>query len=118
MKKIGTVLTIMLFIVAVTISYFAGDYMSDKSHKEVHSEQFGKYMSRAIDTVEDKGLSLEGASEAIASNVWGAHELCDNPEISAELSDLWNTLVYEEDTLAGQEDALASQMKDILERYQ
>ena len=118
MKKSGTVLTIMLFIVAVTIAYFAGDYMSDKAHKEAHAEQFGKYMSRAIDTVEDKGLSLEGASEAIASNVWVAHELCDNPEISAELSDLWNTLVYEEDTLAGQEDALASQLKDILERYQ
>ena len=41
-----------------------------------------------------------------------------NPEISAELSNLWNTLVYEKDTLVGQEDVLVSQLKNILERWQ
>ena len=118
MKKLGTVLTIVLFIAVVTLSFFVGDYMSDKAHKDDQAEQFGKYISLAIDTVEDKGLSVAGASEAIASNIWVAHELCDNPEISAELSNLWNTLVYEEDTLVGQEDVVASQLKDILERGQ
>ena len=118
MKKLGAVMTIVLFIAAVTLSFFVGDYMSDKAHKEDQAEQFGKYISLAIDTVEGKGLSLEGATETIASNIWVAHELCDNPEISAELSNLWNTLVYEEDTLVGQEDVLASQLKDILERCQ
>ena len=118
MKKLGTVLTIVLFIAAVTLSFFVGDYMSDKAHKEEQAEQFGKYISLAIDTVEDKGLTLEGATETIASNIWAAHELCDNPEISAELSNLWNTLVYEKDTLVGQEDVVASQLKDILQSYQ
>ncbi len=118
MKQLGTVLTIVLFIAAVTLSFFVGDYMSDKAHKEDHAEQLVKYISLAIDTVEDKGLSLEGATETIASNIWVAHELCYDPEISAELSNLWNTLVYEEDTLVGQEDVLASQLKDILERCQ
>ena len=118
MKKLGTVLTIVLFIAAVTLSFFVGDYMSDKAHKEEQAEQFGKYISLAIDTVENKGLSIDGVSGAIASNIWVAHELCDNPEISAELSNLWNTLTYEEDTLVGQEDVLTSQLKDILERCQ
>ncbi len=118
MKKLGTVLTIVLFFAAITVSFFVGNYMSDKAHKENRAEYFDKYISLAIDTVEDKGLSVNGASEAIASNIWVAHELCDNPEISAELSNLWNTLVYEEDTLVGQEEVLASQLKDILERCQ
>ena len=118
MKKLGTVLTIVLFIAAVTLSFFAGDYMSDKAHKEEQAEQFGKYISLAIDIVEGKGLTLEGTAETIASNIWVAHELCDNPEISAELSNLWNTLVYEKDTLTGQEDVLVSQLKDILQSYQ
>ena len=34
MKKLGTVLTIVLFIAAVTLSFFVGDYMSDKPYKE------------------------------------------------------------------------------------
>lgn len=118
MKKLGKVLIIVFFVAGIVLSFLAGDYMSDKAHQKEQAEQFGKYISLAIDTVEDKGLSVAGASEAIASNIWVAHELCDNPEISAELSNLWNTLVYEEDTLVGQEDVLASQLKDILERCQ
>lgn len=118
MKKLSTVLTIVLFIAGITFSFFVGDYMSDKTRKEEQSEQFRKYISLAIDTVEGKSLSLEGASEYIASNIWVAHELCNSPEISAELSNLWNTLVYEKDTFVGQEDVLASQLKDILQSYQ
>ena len=116
MKKSGSVLRILLLIAAVTLSFFAGDYISDKAHKEEKAEEFGKYISIAIDTLENKGLSLEGSSESIASNIWVAHELCDNAEISAELSDLWNTLVYRKNTLAGQEDVLATKLKDILQR--
>ena len=118
MKKISTLLVIVLFIAAVVISFFVGGYMSDKAYKESRAEQFEKHISLAIDTVENKGLAIAGASESIASNIWVAHELCDNPEISAELSNLWNTLVYEEDTLVGQEDRLAAQLRDIREKYQ
>lgn len=118
MKKFGTVLVIVLFIAAVVLSFFVGDYMSDKAHMEDRTEHFDKYISLAIDIVEGKGFSVDGASEAIASNIWVAHELCDNPEISAELSNLWNTLVYEEDAFVCQENVLATQLKDILERYQ
>lgn len=117
MKKLGALLTIVLFVAAVTLSFFAGDLMRDKAHKEEQAEQFDKYVSIAIDTFENKGLSVDGALEAIASNIWVAHELCDNPEISAELSNLWNSLVYEKDILVGQEVVLAVQLKDILERY-
>ena len=118
MKKISTLLVIVLFVAAVALSFFVGGYMSDKAYKENRAEQFEKHISLAIDTVENKGLAIDGASEAITSNIWVAHELCDNPEISAELSNLWNTLVYEEDMLVGQEDWLVSPLKDILERYQ
>ena len=117
MKKLGALLTIVLFVAAVTLSFFAGDLMRDKAHKEEQAEQFDKYVSIAIDTFENKDLSVDGALETIASNIWVAHELCDNPEISAELSNLWNSLVYEKDILVGQEAVLAVQLKDILERY-
>ncbi len=118
MKKLGAVLIAVFVIAVVVLSFFVGGYMSGKAHKENRSERFEKYISIAIDTVENKGLSIDGASETTASNLWVAHELCDNPEISAELNDLWNTLVYEEDMLAGQEAVLVSQLKSILERCQ
>ena len=116
MKKNGIALTIVLFIATIILSFFVGNYMSNRVFNEIHTEQFDKYISLAIDTIDSKGLSLEGASEYVVSNIWVAHELCDDPEISAELSNLWNTLVYEEDILIGQEDVLVAQLKDILER--
>ena len=116
MKKLGKVSVVVIFIVAVVFSFFMGNYMSDKEHMEDRRQYFGKYISIAIDTVEAKSLSMNGAAEAIASNIWVAHELCDNPEISAELSNLWNTLVYEEDAFVGKEDVLTAQLKSILQK--
>ena len=110
-------MTIVLFIIAIALSFFAGNYMSDQAHREVREAHFHKYISVAINTAEGKGLSTDGAFETIASNIWAAHELCGSPEISAELSNLWNTLVYDKGTLIGQEDALVSQLKTILESY-
>ena len=106
MKRIGTALTIVFIIAGFAISFFIGHYVSDKSHTESRAAQF------------DKCLSIDGAPEAIASNIWVAHEFCDSPEISAELSNLWNTIVYEKDVLLGQEDVLTAQLKDILEKCQ
>ena len=70
MKRIGTALTIVFIIAGFAISFFIGHYVSDKSHTESRAAQFDKYISRAIDTIKDKGLSIDGAPEAIASNIW------------------------------------------------
>lgn len=118
MKKSGTVLVIVFFIAGVVLSFFAGNYISNKENMEERTQICRKYISFAIDTVQDKGLALEGASEFIVSNLWVAHEYCDNPEISAELSNLWNTLVYEGNMYVAQEDKLAMQLEDILKRCQ
>lgn len=56
MKRIGTALTIVFIIAGFAISFFIGHYVSDKSHTESRAAQFDKYISRAIDTIEDKGL--------------------------------------------------------------
>ena len=118
MKKFGALLLAVVFAAGVAFSFLVGSHMSAKAHREEQAELFETYISRAIDTVEQKGVTLEGAAEYIASNLWVAHELCDDPEISAELSDLWNTLVYEEAAFAGQEAALTEKLEEILERYQ
>lgn len=117
MKRFRIPLALLLAAAVAALSFFAGNDWSRKEHLKDRARQFDKYISIAIGIVEEKGLVTDGAKEAIASNLWVAHELCDDPEISAELSNLWNMLVYEEDTLAGQEAVLASQLKEIQERY-
>ena len=100
MKKAGTVLVVVLFIAGGVLSFFAGNYMSKRENGEKRVQDCRKYILLAVDTVQEKGLALEGASETVVSNLWAAHAFCDDPELSAELSSLWNTLVYEGDTYA------------------
>ena len=84
MKKFSTVLIIVLFVAGVVLAFFAGDYMSNKAHMENRAEEFNKYISLAIDTVEDKGLAIEGATETIASNIWVAHAVPSSKMLRAE----------------------------------
>lgn len=118
MKKKKVILVLILVLVTAGVSYFAGTYVSDKEYRESRSQRCGRNISFAIEKIEDKGLSVDGVLEAVASDIWVAHELCDDPEVSAELNDLWNTLVYDEDTYIGQEDVLAQQLKEIMIKYQ
>ena len=118
MKKKTIVFMIILLLVTAGCSYYVATYMSDKEYNESRAQRCSRSILFAIEKIEDKVLSVDGVLEAVVSDIWVAHELCDDPEISAELSDLWNTLVYEEDTYIGQEEVLEKQLKDILAKYQ
>ena len=118
MKRITTILIFVFFIAAVTLSFFAGNYMNDKEHIEDKAQRCNRLISFAITTIENKGFSTEGALETTISNIYAAHELCDNPEISAELNDLWNDLIYHSDSYIGKEDELTAKLKNIMEDCQ
>ena len=118
MKKRKMILILILVLVTAGVSYCAGTYVRDKEYSESRSQRCAKNISFAIEKIEEKGLSVDGVVEAVASDIWVAHELCDDSEVSAELNNLWNTLVYDEDTYIEQEDVLAQQLKDLLTKYQ
>ncbi len=114
MKKSGIIIIIVLFIAACGISFFAGDYMSDKEHREAQEQLCSRNISTAIDALENKGLSVE--KPYILSLIWVAYELCDDIRIAADLNDLWITLACT-DTYDGQDEALSQHLKDLLNRY-
>ena len=117
MKKFGIILIALAVLIAVaTLSFYAGAHMRDEPLSQRNAERFESIISFAIWEAETKGLSVDGAVESIASSIWVAHELCDDPDLSVELNDLWYTLVYEEETFAGQEEVLTAKLRDILER--
>lgn len=118
MKKKSIVLVLILVLISAGVSYYVGNYVSDKEYSKSRLQRCEKNISFAIEKIEEKGLSEDGVLEAVASDIWVAHELCDNPEVSAELNNLWNALVYDEDTYVEQEDVLAQQLKDLLVNYQ
>lgn len=116
MKKFGMALAALLFAAAVILSFFAGEHRSEQKHAEERAERCGRSISFAMDTIRDKGLAVEGAPEAAASHIWAAHELCDDPELSAELSEFWNLLVYDRETWLDREEELTAKLAALLER--
>ena len=51
MKKFGAVLIAVIFIAGVMLSYFLGNYISDKEHEKMKVQDCCKYISLAIDIV-------------------------------------------------------------------
>lgn len=117
MKKIIRVLFVLIPLAALMAGVFIGNYERDKEYEKQREQRCVRLVSFAVDAVEKKGLSIEGASEFVASNIWAAHELCDDPKVSAKLNDLWNTLVFEKDAYIGQEEILIKELNDIIKEY-
>ena len=51
--------------------------------------------------------------EALISNVYAAYQFCDQPHLSEQLYDLWNTLIFDRNRYIGQEDMLVAQLRNI-----
>jgi len=72
----------------------------------------------AIDKAESEDLSYQDNMEALISNIYAAYQFCDDPSLSAQLHDLWNTLIFEGERYIGNEDTLTAQLRTILDIMQ
>ena len=92
--------------------------MKEKEYMESREQRCQRLMLFAIDKVENHDLSESGVREALISDLYAAHELCDNPELDAQLNNLWNNLIYRSDEYVGREDMLVEELRMILEKMQ
>ncbi|MGN0626746.1 MAG: hypothetical protein ACI4IT_02115 [Oscillospiraceae bacterium] len=118
MKKITKVVISIAFIIAIAASFFAGSYIKEQEHIGSRVQRCNTLISFAIDKAENEDLSDQDIMETLISNVYAAYEFCDNPNLSAQLHDLWNTLIFEGDSYIGSEEVLVTQLRNILEMMQ
>lgn len=116
MKKATAAILTSAFAIGVILSFLAGGYLRDQEYAQSRTQRCRTLIQFAIDKAENRELSEKGVMEALISDLYAAHEFCDDPEISAELNDLWNSLVFRSESHIGQEEVLATQLKGILER--
>ena len=118
MKKTAKLLLAVFVILSVAVSFYAGQSMARWEFEESRQQRCGRLILFAIDKAENHDLTESGVAEALISNLYGAHEFCDDPELSAQLNDLWNSLIYRREEFTGKEAALAAQLRDILTKLQ
>lgn len=115
MKKTTKVVVAVAFLVAIGVSFFAGSHMKQQEYFNDRLQHCHSLISLAVDKVENEDISDQDVLEALISNVYAAYEFCDKSDLSEQLHDLWNTLIFDSDSYIGKEDMLVTQLKDIAE---
>lgn len=102
----------VIFIVAVCISFFAGQYLSGKKQTKARAEKCHTMMTFAVDKLDEmSGGYDEDTMEAMISNVYAAYEYCDDPDMASALQDLWNALIFDGENISGKEGELKSALQ-------
>ena len=102
----------VIFIAAVCISFFAGQYLSGKKQTKARAEKCHTMMTFAVDKLDEmSGGYDEDTMEALISNVYAAYEYCDDPHMASALHDLWNALIFDGENISGKEEALKSALQ-------
>lgn len=109
MKKAAAAI---IFILAVCISFFAGQYLSGKKQTEARAEKCHTMMTFAVDKLDEMSGGYDGDTmEAMISNIYAAYEYCDDPYMASALHDLWNALIFDGENISGKEEELKSALQ-------
>ncbi len=108
-------LLVVLALAALMGAFYVGQYTKEQEFVKAKNQQCRQYLLFAIDKAQNKDLADDMVMEALISNVYAAHEVCTDVGISAQLSDLWNTLMLRGEDVLGHEDALTQHLREILE---
>lgn len=118
MKNFPKLVISIAFIISIAVSFFAGSHLKAQAQIEGRMQRCHTLLTFAIDKAENEDLSNQDLMEALISNVYAAYQFCDDPHLAAQLHNLWNTLIFEDSYPAGEADALAAQLRIILETMQ
>ncbi len=115
MKWAGKLLLAALALAALAGAFYAGRYIEAQEQTAKENARCRQYILFAMDKAQNKDLSDDMVMEALISNVYAAHESCRDVEMSAELSDLWNTLMLRGEEILGHEEMLVRHLRGILQ---
>ena len=113
-KNYCRILTFVVCVLLVVLAYFAGRYNEKQNCLEDKKEQCCEYIAYAIDIVETRDLKENGVREVLLSYVFAAHERCNDPKLSAELNNIYFTLIYQGEQFVRKESELVNMLRDIL----
>ena len=114
MKHSTKIILAAVFLLSLFLSFQTGRYLNEQEYADRRNQCCARLILFAIDKVENHDLSDTGVLEALISNLYAAHEFCDDPATAAQINDLWNTLIYRRDTYLNERAALSKELQTIL----
>lgn len=103
-----------VFVVSVCMSFWAGNYFRCREESERRKQQCNTMIAFSVNKLENLKKQYDADTmEALISNIYAAYEYSPSGELSSALHELWNTLIFNGENIAGKEDDLIIALKDI-----
>lgn len=100
-------------VVALCLSFFAGNYMSNREMVQRREQECHGQMAFAIDKLEDLKAQYDpDTMEAAISNIYAAYNSADDGALASALHELWNALIFDGENIDGKEDELIQALGD------
>ena len=115
MKAYKKIMVGILLIVLVVASFFVGRRIAEQEYRRGMDQRCNTFISFAIDKIEKEGLTDQDTMEALISNIYAAYHSCTDPDLADQLHELWNTLIFREESYIGREDVLINHLKNVAE---
>lgn len=110
MKK---VLIAVVAVVALCLSFFAGNYMSNREMAQRRAQECHTQINFAIDKLEDLKVQYDpDTMEAAISNIYAAYNSADDGALASALHELWNAFIFDGENIGGKEDDLIQALGD------
>lgn len=114
MKHVRKFIVVAMFLLSLALSFWAGSYVKEQEYQDKRNQRCARLILFAIDKAENHDLSDSGVLEALISDLYAAHEFCDDPATAALINDLWNTLIYRAAPYRDNQTALVKELQAIL----
>lgn len=88
----------ILLVVFIVAAYFIGGHITEKKLNAERTVRCGTLITFAIDKAENEDLTDQSVINALISNVYAAYQFCDDNQSANQLYDLWNSLIFENDS--------------------
>ena len=110
MKKL---IIIGVFIMSICLSFFAGNYFSEKENVKLREQRCHTMIDFSIEKLDDIKFQYDAdMMETLISDIYAAYEYSNNGELSSALHDLWNALIFDGENIVGKENDLISALND------
>ena len=87
----------VILIISIVASFLVGKYVTQAENTDARKARCCTLIVFAIDKAENGDLADQGTMDALISNVYAAHQFCDDSKVANKLHDLWNFLMRSRD---------------------
>lgn len=110
------IISVIISIVLILAAFFAGGFVKEQKNRQRREEHCRALIGFALEKAENRDISDPGVMKAMISNVYAAYNFCDDSIMADELYNLWNDLIFNDES----DDTIRSntqrKLKDISQR--